>query len=49
MIQGMSETSTKATGFNEDLFSCRLIKSQDQFLMFKRGKESQVILVIDHN
>ncbi len=49
MLKRMSETSTKATSFSEDLFPCRLIKSQDQFLMFKRGEESHVILIIDYN
>ena len=49
MIQCVSEASTKATGFSEDLFSCRLIESKDQFLMFKGCEESHVICVIDNN
>ena len=49
MIQCVSETSTKATGFSEDLFSCKLIEGKNQFLMLKRCEESHVILVINHN
>ena len=49
MIQCVSEASTKAAGFREDLFSCRLIQSEDQFLMLERCEESHVVLVIDHN
>jgi hypothetical protein len=49
MIECVSETSTKATGFGEDLFSCRLIESKDQFLMLKGCEESHIILIIDHN
>ncbi len=49
MIQRLSEASTKATGFREDLFSCKLIQSEDQFLMLERCEESHVVLVIDHN
>ena len=49
MLKGMSQASPKATGFGQDLFSCKLLEGKDQFLMFKRCEESHVILVIDHN
>ena len=49
MLKGMSQASPEATGFGQDLFSCRLIKGQDQFLMLKRCEEGHVILIIDND
>jgi hypothetical protein len=47
MLKSMSQASPEAAGFGQDLFSCKLLEGQNQFLMFKRGEESHVILVID--
>ena len=47
MLKRMSQASPEATGFGQDLFSCRLIEGQDQFLMLKRCEEGHVILIID--
>ena len=47
MLKRMSQASPEATGFGQDLFSCRLTEGQDQFLMLKRCKEGHVILIID--
>ena len=47
MLKRMSQASPEATGFGQDLFSCRLTEGQDLFLMLKRCEEGHVILVID--
>ena len=47
MLKRMSQASPEATGFGQDLFSCRLIEGQDQFLMLKRCEEGHVILIIE--
>ena len=47
MIECMSQASPEAAGFGQNLFSCRLIEGEDQFLMLKRCEEGHVILIID--
>ena len=49
MIQRMSQASPEAAGFGQDLFSCRLLEGQDQFLMLKWCKEGHVVLVIEND
>ena len=49
MIKRMSQASPEAAGFGQNLFSCRLVKGKDQFLMLKRCEEGHVILVIDED
>ena len=49
LLKRMSQASPEAAGFGQDLFPCRLIKGQDQFLMLKRCEEGHVIFIIEND
>jgi len=49
VVERVSQASPQTAGFGEDLFSCRLAESENQFLMLKGSEEGHVILIIDND